>query len=64
MSRYKIVLHTYIGDNKEYRLYDSKLEEFPEGVIRPNSIGFNACDGCEDTAREYLLNVCDIRHEP
>ena len=62
MARYNIIMLTHVGlknpDCREFVILDYhtlKIVKFKRS--RPNSIGFNACNGDIETARDYLFGL-------
>jgi hypothetical protein len=62
MARYNIIMLTHVGlknpNSKEFVIFDYwKPEIVKFKSSRPNSIGFNACNGDIETARDYLFGL-------
>ena len=62
MSRYNIIMLSHVGlknaNCKEFVILDYHIPEIVKFQgSRPNSIGFNACSGNIEKAREYLFGL-------
>ncbi len=62
MARYNIIMLTHVGlknpNCKEFAILDYHTAEIVKFKgWRPNSIGFNACNGNVEKARDYLFEL-------